>query len=292
LGLAACQPVAELWANLSRQSPDDRRAALEQFYFEGIGAFPPVVSSSNFGSDGKGGRIRTGEFVAAPANSGPFNTQGWRNYQFQLAVNCPDGGICTARMIPQALPGTPPARFLNVNDPDPRGVDFRAEFLRQLSGLIGSDPNQFSVNYPAQFLMFESNLTEIGADNKYSDQFQAGMASAEGQQFRSLMQQRLTELGSNLTPEQVVWRMRSQTCDGCHNVPDNVDFGGGVTPPKSFLFAHDGDNLPQFEDGEDGPMSRYGISPALRDVFLPYRLQNLQNFLNTTQSGNTAARAK
>src|SRR6202035_174872 len=184
--------------------------------------------------------IRTNE-VNEIGIVGTPQDQGWRLYQFQLVKNCPDGGACTARMVPAPLPGTPSARFLNASDPDPRGSEFRAEFLRQLPGLISPDPNQFSVNYPDRFLMFESNSTALGPDHKYPEQFEAGLASTEGQQFRDLIQQRLTELQSDLTPEQVLRRMQSQTCGGCHlqtlnGLTLSIDFGDGVPIPRPFLF--------------------------------------------------------
>ena len=281
MGLAACRPIAQLWANLSKQSLDQRRFALEQFYFSGIDPFPAVVSAANFAPPG-GGRIRTNQFHLVGKPSGvPF--QAWRLYQFQLVQQCHDTGVCEAQMIPRPLPGTPSARLLNTSDNDSRGGEFREQLLSQLPGLLGRDLARFSVEYSGKFLMFESNAFDQGIDHQIPLQFKASLNTAEGQRFANRIQEQLTIAGSGLTPEQVVNRAWSQSCGGCHNTAAGADIGDGAIWPKALQFTHVGEQFFEFENGEEGPGTRYGISPAVREFFLPSRLRNLQNFLLQTQ---------
>ena len=81
-GLAGCRTIALFWANLSKiDSISERRAKLEQFYFDGIAGVPPVIDADNFGVTGGG--IRTTQ----------INTAGEapRMYQFHVTKDCSSG---------------------------------------------------------------------------------------------------------------------------------------------------------------------------------------------------------
>ena len=80
-----------------------------------------------------------------------------------------------------------------------------------------------------------------------------------------------------LTPTEVIRRAESQTCAGCHVVSGPV--GEGVAAPPSFGFEHLSED--RVEEGQAG--TRFAISPAMRDVFIPHRMQILRKFLASVQ---------
>ncbi|MEC9073112.1 MAG: hypothetical protein VX938_12050 [Myxococcota bacterium] len=81
-GVAACRPIAELWAQLpTLTDPEERADLLETFYLDGIDGFPPVVLPEHYGmgsasggggygatSDDPTGQIRTNQFLKFPWN--------------------------------------------------------------------------------------------------------------------------------------------------------------------------------------------------------------------------------
>jgi hypothetical protein len=113
-------------------------------------------------------------------------------------------------------------------------------------------------------------------------QFQAKHGVLYGQ-----LKQVLAEKSSTLKPEQIVARVQTQTCAGCHRFsnknllspqpnPGN-DLGGGLNWTQSLGFTHESER--DFEGGPDGNASRFLISDLLKDVFLTARLDNMRRFL-------------
>ncbi len=79
-----------------------------------------------------------------------------------------------------------------------------------------------------------------------------------------------------MTPEQIILRAETRNCVGCHFL--TADVGEGVT----FTGSIDGiqqvtEDTPEIAEG--GP--RYLISTAMRDTFIPHRMQILIDFLNS-----------
>ncbi len=101
-GVAGCLPVAEFWAELTDENdPVVRANKLEDFYFNGLADFSPVIHPANYGmigsSSGYGGgknedtptgQIRTNQFVQFK----------WTLREFQLERVCMGGGIMDADM--------------------------------------------------------------------------------------------------------------------------------------------------------------------------------------------------
>jgi len=264
LGLAGCRAIAQFWAGLtSVDSQADRRARLESFFFDGIAGFPPVIDPDNFTAAGGGG-IRTTQLGS---DHNP------RMYQFRLTKDCSGAG-CTLRMTPDVLQNMPTAQFFDGSSTSPTAVAFQDAFVAQVPNLAIRDVNEYFMEIPRAFLLAESNPNDNDPAFIYRAPFDRSKATNPG--FRNRIQEKLTAIGSTLTPEQIVDRADTQNCVGCHFVFGQM--GEGV------VFPHSIDNLQQItedfpEAGELG--QRYRISGAMKDVFIPHRMKILIDFLNT-----------
>ena len=88
-GVAACREVVERWVQVADEAdPTVRADLLEEFYFDGIGDFAPVIHPAHYGMEstqdaaygqGPTGQIRTNQFVGF---------QSWTLREFQLERSC------------------------------------------------------------------------------------------------------------------------------------------------------------------------------------------------------------
>jgi hypothetical protein len=259
-GLAGCRAVAEFWAGLTRiDSIFQRRAELEKFFFTGIAGFEPVVDPSHY-SLASGGSIRS-------LHSSLLTAQLYRFYQFRLVSR---GGALIAE--PDALENNPWGRFFDGSNDSPAARAFREEFIRHVATLAIRDVNLYFMNVPREFLLTEAD--PISGEVDFA--FLRGLATADGQEFSRRIAAELTRIGSTLTPRDIVARAYTQSCVGCHFSSRSV--GESVVFPRSIEpFQHVSEQF--VETGEAGP--RFSISPAMRDVFIPHRMEILRRFLTS-----------
>jgi len=262
-GLAGCRAVAQFWAGLTNVDPlADRRARLESFFFDGIAGMPPVIDPDNF-TAASGGGIRT---TQQGADHRP------RNYQFRLTKVC--STACSLRMTPDVLQNMPIARLFDSSSTMPGAQAFQDAFVEQVPNLAVRDVNEYFMEIPRALLLAESNPFDNEAAFIYGTPFDGSKVASPG--FRNRIQEKLTAIGSTLTPEQIVDRADTQNCIGCHAVSGPM--GEGVEFPRSLdILQHVTEDAP--EAGELG--QRYRISPAMQDVFIPHRMKILMDFLNT-----------
>jgi hypothetical protein len=267
-GLAGCRPVAQFWADLSGvESISERRARLENFFFNGIAGFSPLLHPDHY-SGASGGSIRSLHYTF---NASPH--LGPRFYQFRLEKRC-HGDACTLRMEPDVLENVPSARLFDGRNESPSADRFRREFLRHVQTLAVGDVNGFFMKIPAEFSVAESDALEAGF--RYSVEFISALFSPAGQQFHDAIQAELRRIGSPLSPRHIIARAETQTCSGCHFVAGPI--GDGLRWPLAWpLFQHVGEEF--LEPGEAGP--RFEVSPAMRNVFLPHRAEILRRYLTT-----------
>lgn len=261
-GLAGCRPVAEFWAGLTKvDSQAERRAKLESFYFDGLPGMPPVIDPDNF-SAAIGGGIRT---TQQGADHNP------RMYQFRLTKDCTTA--CTLRMTPDVLQNMAPARFFDSSSTTPGALAFQDALVAQVPNLAIADVNEFFLEIPREFLLAESNPSDSQLEFIYRPPFDRSKATNPG--FRNRIQEKLTAIGSTLTPEQIVDRADGRNCAGCHIGP--AQSNGSPVPAQIDSFLQITEDTP--EAGELG--RRYRISPLMRDVFIPHRMKILIDFLNS-----------
>jgi hypothetical protein len=265
-GLSACRPVAQFWAELSGvDSMTERRARLEGFFFQGLPGFSPVIVAANYA--GAGG-IRTSHLPARGT---------LRMYQFRTSPRCSGEGPCRLLMVPDTLENAASARLFDARADSPESVRFRDGFIGQIATLAIRDVNLYFLTLPAGSLLAESDPTDEEQLFNYSIPFLASQTEPAGQAFRGRIAAELSRLGSSLTPEEVVRRADTQSCAGCHLSSGMI--GNGLTFPRSLSFEHVSEVAALMTGGEAGPATRFAISPAMRDVFIPHRMKILSDFL-------------
>ena len=263
-GLPACRPVAEFWANLTNvDSMSERRALLEQFFFDGLPGFGPVIDWSHYSIESTGG-IRS---FHGPAGVGITNSQ--RFYQFRLAVR---SGELLAE--PDVLENMPFGRFFDATYDTPVARTFRDIFVANIPNLAIRDVNLYFINIPRDFLMAESDPTDGELQFIYGTPFIRATTTPEGKAFFNRLDAELKKIGSTLSPTEIITRAETLNCVGCHFISGHV--GEGVMFPTPVdVFSHVSESFS--EPGEAGP--RFQISRAMKDVFIPHRMQILKNFL-------------
>lgn len=258
LGLEACRPVAQFWADLSAvDSMSERKTRIERFFFDGLDGFEAALRPSHFAPGT--GRIRTMQIGGSRRVP--------RFYQFQLTVS---GSRLLA--VPALLENYPDAALFNANVNTPAGTEFRQFFLSQIRTLAARDVNGFGDRIPERYLIVESDA-EDDAESVFSIvAYQHGLVVPEGQAFREAIYAELKRIGSTLTATEVIRRAEVQNCTGCH--AGAVALGDGIAFPSTFNGTH----LDETTETAGG-VTRFVISPALRDVFAPNRAKILLEFL-------------
>ena len=152
-GIAGCRAVAQFWGDLSSvDSMSDRRARLEQFFFDGLPGFEPVVHPNHY-TLASGGGIRTRENL-----QGLTKVNGTRFYQFRVEKQCPSASSCTLRLLPDLLENVPWGPLFRADGfGDPRVGVFHNDFIAQVKTLAINDVNQFHMNVPPRSLLVEAN---------------------------------------------------------------------------------------------------------------------------------------
>ncbi|HEX9460386.1 MAG TPA: hypothetical protein VGA84_14630, partial [Thermoanaerobaculia bacterium] len=197
-GLAGCRPVAKFWADLTKvDSIAERRAKLEQFYFDGIPGVAPVIDPDHFGVTGGG--IRTTQI--AVANAAP------RMYQFHVSRDC-SSEECTLRMTPDVLPNMAFGHLFDSTDNSDQAKALRNAFVEQVPNLAVRNANEYFMDIPRDYVIAESDPLDDDKAFEYLVPFNRSKVAAPD--FKSRLQAKLTSIGSTLTPEQVVHRAETQ----------------------------------------------------------------------------------
>jgi len=269
LGIAGCRPVAQFWADLSAiYSPAERGLRLERFFFEGIDGFEPVVRADHY-TAAAGGGFRTRQLFYTPERR-------WSGFQFRLQQQCAAAG-CTLRFVPDLLANMPFASLFDANVDTPAARAFREHFLTQIPTLAINDLNSYRMNIDRQFLLGESSPLDDLYSLGYASQFNQSQSTDAGKAFRAQIDAELKRIGSTLAPEDIVVRAETQSCNGCHFVPQSV--GGGLIFPGTVDGAHISQTAKVAGDG--GPNTRWLMSSAMESLFVPNRVRILREFLTS-----------
>jgi hypothetical protein len=265
-GLKGCQQVVDTWADLTNVSSLSARAdVLEDFYFDGQGAVGPVISVDNFGSNALGaGQIRTNQFS---------NTStGWSLREFKLTRTC-SNQVCSAlRFTPVTDKRNAFGPLFAPGSALPAAASFASFFPSQVSALAASSISRLDIDVSDVFNTGQSQASGVTAlEMKYPEQLGTGPSA-----LRSALQAQLTSLSSTLTPDDIALRAQALSCAGCHRLSNNVALGGGLTWPASLGFTHVTERETELVGGE----TRFRLSDALVNSFLPARKQIIEDFLN------------
>ena len=266
--LKGCRPIQDLWEDLSEPSlPVATRAQrLHDFFYKGIpkAGVQPVVMAKHYGSAAPNadGQIRTNQFMSGS------NPQTCMLRQFHVVQD--SSGM---KILPVAVATNPPASLFDETMNQPLGPGFRADFVNQVASLSNPDLNFIAMSTASQF---DDGESIEGGPGGQPTAMEYAPAFANSPNFKAVIQAKLSS-ASTLTPDNVIARAQTQTCAGCHHLSLNANLGGGLTWPATLVFTHEQLAPPLDTTGPDG--LRYQISPALQNVFLPFRKHVIETFL-------------
>lgn len=267
--LAACRSVAQLWAGLSSLPIAEQKQQLSKLYFEGIGRFDPVLVPEHFGNSGsrcrytgRCGQVRVGQGMQAPFQ--------FRQFRAALTSNLEKANelsfvpVTNSQSLRPALFGLAP---------DAVDGAFLAELADSTEQLTSTNVAIFRSRLALAFEAGESAVSGAASPNfsqrLASSPVQESVKLSEWLAPQLLTANRACPADDPLTPDAIARRFAALTCAGCHApdqvMPEGRKLGCGSTWPKSLGVSHIDE--------------RGTLSPALTDVFLPYRAQVLSTFL-------------
>lgn len=260
-GVAACAPLAAFWDSLSRVTdPVERGLRLREAFLSGspelsAAGFGPFMNAAQLGPNG--GQIRTNNF-----NDSPWTL---REFQFVDAAVPP---------IPTPVAESPNGALWNDLAALPQGDACRDNFLRAAElGLLTE--NLAAMSFPVDEACKDSE-----SRNDFSQDYvgQLGLGSGE-----FLAELDALAAPSGLTGFDLAARARfAGSCMGCHIEAGGSSLGNGLVAPFQFDFVQ----VSEFgaeSCGNGGTC--FGISDALRTVFLPHRARVSQQLLSGPACG-------
>ena len=280
LGLDGCQDIQQFWRELSDVNQDERGNRLKDFYLKGLPAkaIGPVIHIDNYVAGS--GQIRTNQFMDQGPSSFVWTLREFKVQRLQPGV----------RIVPVTVKTNPDPSLFSGAAP----IDLQAQFVARLAdefdnlrgnGLEGSSAAfGLHLSQPADdaFNPFESNE----GDKKVGSVAEAFNPNSLVGTF---ITNKLNELkkpgapGTALMATDIVQRIETQTCAGCHQFSNGKPLGGGAGAwPKSLNFVHQSERLlePSPEGGQ-----RFQISDTLKsNGFIPLRCAAMLRILNTDDS--------
>jgi hypothetical protein len=268
--LSTCRPAAELWAGLPRLDAQARKTRLASFYFEGVGGLPPAIDVAHLGASGGDcryaghcGQIRLGQGMQAPFE--------FRQFRLEASLDNLERAN-RLEVVPTADSQSPRPQLWDLPSTDPSASTFYRELAEAVPELSTANAAAMRLRLSASGDSGESAISGDASPN-FAERLAKSPAS-EAMSLRSTLTPSLTPdpacpSDDQPTSDSIVQRVTALTCAGCH-APEQVlapgrKLGCGNIWPKSLGETHIN------ELGE--------LSPALTDVFLPYRADVLSTFL-------------
>jgi hypothetical protein len=258
-GVSACRPLAEFWDNLSRmEDPVERGDRLRQAFVTGgvpgLEGFGPFLNARQLGPEG--GQIRTNN----------FDDFVWtlREFHFQEDLSAPP--------LPVGVSESPNGGLWNDLSTLPQGEACRESFLAAADGLFVDNPSAMS--FP-----IDEACKDAESRNDFSEDY-VGNALAGSGEFLARLDERGAPFG--LSGIDLASRARfAGSCIGCHMEAGGSSLGNGVVAPFQGDFVHVNEFFTEPCSGGDC----FGVSEALRTVFLPHRRQVVTNLVNSPSCG-------
>lgn len=309
---SGCRDVIDFWVDLSSDSdPASRTAKLEDFFYNGLPGFRPVVHTSHYSSGvssvygGSGsGQIRTNQFLFRTGmGQGP-----WTLKEFKTFLSCA-GGSCDYDIFPISVKVNPYGVLWNrdvatgavvpalptdnsyataIAGLATLATNFQGEVLTQVTADRLGNPDINSITYE---VALDKDAAESQSQGPIIDHYPNQFNAAADATFRNNLN--VLAAGFGLTGDQVVKRATANSCAGCHlpgafNLTGANSIGPGMSWPNALAFVHV-DTLPLvslagqpgFDPAQFGGNSQgFNISPALLTTFLPARQNNLADLAN------------
>lgn len=263
---SGCRPIQQFWQGLTTQNtPSVRSQLLRDFYFNGLPAagVRAPIDIRNYSQNT--GQIRTNQFMEPT----------WLLKEYKVSTA---SGVSTLNLVSDK--SNPVANLFNVNNLDPRAVAFRSDFVANLPSLLINNLSTFSLTITNDAHNNGQSHASGSAfvENNFLSSF---TANSRNSSFDTAIRNRLTELGSSLTVDQVLNRATAMTCGGCHQpsaygLTSANTVGPSQSWPDSGFFVH--------VNEISNSSGAFPLSPALINVFLPTRKLDMESFLNNPAS--------
>lgn len=275
-GLKGCRKIVQFWAGLSTIADMETRARkLEAFFFQGGDGLPPAVHINHYGNV-LPGAVRTNQFLEQQSFDNGLDRI-WNLREFKL-LKIWQGGRYVLKFVPAPVQENPFGGLFSPTSTHPRAAAFQQYFSTQVKALAADSIAKIDIRMPQVFNAAQS-LSLNGKVDDYVQQLGAGPSA-----LRSNIEAELAKIGSTLTADNIVKRAQALSCAGCHQLNSNVDIGGGLIwpeslpspPPTATGFVHVSERLIDTVDG----VTRYRISPALLNEFLPSRKKIMDDYLH------------
>jgi len=281
---SGCRDVIEFWVNLSNDSnPGSRANKLEDFFYNGLPGFSPVVSVNHYNSstnasfygNSQSGQIRTNQFLQFP----------WRLKEFKTMTTCA-GGNCDIDIVPISVKANPFGPLWNKDTGTALANNFQNSVVSQVTDALLGHPDIGSMSYGVsnQFNAASSNSQNGGGEDNYTME----MNDATDASFRNALSAAGSTLTQPLTNQQIANRALTQSCAGCHQpgvfgLTAANSIGLGQSWPNALNFVHvdvsmnaNLNGMPEFNAANfAGNNEGSNLSPALLNDFLPARETNL-----------------
>jgi hypothetical protein len=269
LGLEGCRSIVEFWASLSDIDDVETRAAkLEAFYFQGlliaVPPVPAVIRIEHFGDNSAGrGQIRTNQL----SNPTP---RIWSLREFKLKRTCGLLSCSSLKAVPVIAKDNPYGPLFAASG-HTKAAAFQSHLPGQVQALSGATIPDIDQDIPDTYNSGQSQATSLTTETNY-----LANLGAETSPLRDALATSLANVGSGLTPDNIVNRVQAMSCAGCHRFSNGVDLGGGITWPASLGFTHVSERDTEVADG----VTRYLLSEALLGTFLPHRKDVFERYLS------------
>lgn len=266
--LATCRPVAELWAGLEARSVDEQRADVVKLFYQGVGALPPVLTAVHLGAGdsrceyvGRCGQVRVGQGMQEPFTFRQFRLVDHASLE-KTALRFE--ATATTRALRPAL--------FDVADDDTLARGFRGALRVGLGDLTTSELSRVDLRTQLEDEALESAVSGPASPD-FAAHLRAG-TEAQQEEFLTALSTSLSTVNQDCPPDDpitaagLVRRAAVIGCAGCHaptQLLEDRNVGCGAVWPETLGVTHID------EQGQ--------LSPALRDVFLPYRARVLETFL-------------
>ena len=290
----------EFWANLSNDSdPVSRSTKLENFFYNGLPGFSPVVNVNHYSSSATAtfygasgsGQIRTNQFLQSP----------WLLKEFKTQTTCVSGN-CDFDIVPISVKSNPYGELWNkdiantgsVSIPglDILATNFQADTLAQVTNTLLGNPDINAFSYAVDTNKNAADSNSQGAFQEDNYRRQLIDVSADNT-YENAIDNAGSLLTTPLTKQQIANRATALSCAGCHQ-PGSFgltaanSIGPGQSWPNALAFVHvDVDpnvnlsGMPGFDVSKfNGNPNGFNISPALLNNFLPARENNLVSEYN------------
>jgi hypothetical protein len=288
-GLQGCRPILDFWHGLSDPSITtvDRGQRLHDFYLNGlpgtgVGAIVDI-DHYTFGT----GQIRTNQFMLNDPDPrlprAPFD---WTLREFKtLKING------TLVIVPDSVKTNPGNLLFAAGGTDVRLASVNQDIRAQMKNILGGTGAQKGIDdvNSIGFLTTGLGINAFESDERDPNLGDIVAAYAPGGAENLLLQTNIQAIlnlanpppNANVHPLEVVHRLRTQTCAGCHHFSDDDHGLGGnaIWPNKqarndpthpAMAFTQESERTADLQPAIVGAGQRYAIS-ATTECLLDFR---------------------